>query len=757
MGNVACCKKPNEIIEDRDLFKKSSYKKEINFEQDFSEPEFPFLKNESKVKQDKDTNINLNNNMEEINNSPNNNIQEKYSLNKNMNYDIYKNSNYNTNYNTNIAVEKEEKKIIDIEEKRIDHQSTLGPSDNLRNKKNKNQQISQSPKDAIYNNNYKITKNEFEQKPIQGEVEINKYEERKRGNQPAYENNRTEQVINANVNINKNFYYQQNLNNNYNNNQFQTKNVSLNQQKKMDDNSETGPLDRVRKSNKLNNPNNNEIKQIKEPTNSSNYINQEKQIIGSEVKNQRNFQQKLVEEKYKYYVQPSNQSVEFVNNSKYFSNSASLNMSNENNLPKSQNQIQTQVEKSEININQNKQSIEQIPQNSSTLRPNNNINYNNTQQIEQKLTNPKSEIDDDIPKDSVIPNQNQIQQNIQNQNESENENENENIENNNNENSQVKEAYIQNQNGQIFPTIQLSDSEIEILYNKCLSKGSTEPDDDFSPEKYKQFYPEDEPFFNFDKGEVFQGQIISNPDDDNNIEIYEGEINENNKKHGFGISTTPLYVRKGTWRNGQFTGWGRESRRNGDVIEGKFINGVVNGKGTLKNNRGNIYVGDFVNSQREGYGELNTNRIHYIGEFKEDKLHGKGVIDFLKEGHRYEGEFKNNEINGKGVFRWKNGDVYEGEMSNGKMNGHGTYKYSDGQIYDGEYLNGLREGKGRIIYSNQVIYEGEFKKGHRFENGNIVDSTRINDNNDDGNNNDDNNINQNEGNYDNNEEYPQDN
>ena len=125
-------------------------------------------------------------------------------------------------------------------------------------------------------------------------------------------------------------------------------------------------------------------------------------------------------------------------------------------------------------------------------------------------------------------------------------------------------------------------------------------------------------------------------------------------------------MRKGTWRNGEFTGWGRESRRNRDVLEGKFINGNVCGKGYLKNNRGNIYFGDFVNSKREGYGELYTNKIHYIGEFRDDQLNGKGVIEFLKEGHKYEGEFKNNEINGKGIFSWKNGDVYEGEMSNGK-------------------------------------------------------------------------------------------
>ena len=730
MGNVACCKKPNEIIEDRDLFKKSIFKNEINFEEDFSEKELPFYKTKIKVKKEKNSNNNLKNNI---------------NMKKNINYESHKNTNDNTNYNNNISVEKEENKVIDLEKKNIEHQSTLGPSDNLRNKKAKNLQLSQSPKDATFINNYKNSKNEFEQKPIQGEVEIYKYEEKKRENEQINENKIIEQDLNTNVNINKNDYFQQNLNNRFNYNQIQPKNSSLNQQQqKINENLERGPMDRIRKSSKLNSSNNNEIKQIKEPKNSSHYKNSENQNIDVGVRKQKNSQQKLVDENYKYYNQPTNQTLEVVNKSKYESNSEPLNMSNENFLPQSQNQTHTYIENKSKNINQNNLSIEQIPKNSATLNPNDNINYNNAQQIEQKLPHPQQELDDDMPKDSNSPNQ--IQQNNKSQNEFDNN------ENNNNQNSQIKEAYIQNQNGQIFPAKQLSDSEIEILYNKCLSKGKTEPDDDFSPETYKQFYSEDEPFFNFNKGEVFQGQIISNPDDDNNIEIYEGEINENNKKHGFGISTTPLYVRKGTWRNGQFTGWGRESRRNGDVIEGKFINGVVNGKGALKNNRGNIYVGDFVNSQREGYGELNTNRIHYIGEFKEDKLHGKGVIDFLKEGHRYEGEFKNNEINGKGIFIWKNGDIYEGEMSNGKMNGHGIYKYSDGQIYDGEYLNGLREGKGRIIYSNQIIYEGEFKKGHRFENGNIIDNARINENNDDENDNEDNNVNQNSGNYDNNEE-----
>jgi hypothetical protein len=442
----------------------------------------------------------------------------------------------------------------------------------------------------------------------------------------------------------------------------------------------------------------------------------------------------LSTEKNRYFVQPTNQSIEFVNNSNYIKNSSSVNDSTEN-FPPKPSLVQSQFPKEISNKGEDIINKEKVLQNNQNY---NQEFYQNDQleenQIPQNTSDGRegsreSEIQDiqseegEAPKDS-----NEVYQkpflevdDIKN---------NENIDDNENENEdQIKEAYIQNPDGKIYPTKQLSDSEITMLYNQCLSKGETEPDDDFSPETYKKFYAEDDPFFIFDKGEISQGQIITSPEDINHLEIYEGEINENNKKHGFGIATTPFYVRKGTWRNGEFTGWGRESRRNKDILEGKFVNGKVNGKGILKNNKGNLYVGDFVNSQREGYGELNTNRIHYIGEFKGDQLYGNGVIEFIKEGHKYKGEFKNNEINGRGIFRWKNGDVYEGEMTNGKMNGHGTYKYSNGHIYDGDYIDGLREGKGRIIYSNKVIYEGEFKGGHRLEQGNIIYSNRTNDNN----------------------------
>ena len=252
----------------------------------------------------------------------------------------------------------------------------------------------------------------------------------------------------------------------------------------------------------------------------------------------------------------------------------------------------------------------------------------------------------------------------------------------------------------------------EKLLLKCRKNGTPPPDADFSLEGWKLFYPPDEKFFLWDKGRVIPNQIrINNENDDENLEIYEGEVNKNDEKHGYGILTTPKFVRKGTWRDGEFTGWCRESRVNGDIYEGKFIDGSIYGKGINKSYKGNLYVGDFVDNKREGMGELRTKRINYIGGFKNNKLNGKGKLKFLKEGHSYEGSFLNNEITGLGVFKWSNGDVYEGEMKNGRMDGYGKYLYANGQIYEGNYINGVKHGLGKMTYSNGKIYEGEFKNG----------------------------------------------
>ena len=269
--------------------------------------------------------------------------------------------------------------------------------------------------------------------------------------------------------------------------------------------------------------------------------------------------------------------------------------------------------------------------------------------------------------------------------------------------------------------------DIQKLLEKCRKKGIP-PDNDFKLDGWKIFYPPDEKFFLWEKGRTIKNQILAkNENNEENFEIYEGEVNKDCEKHGFGILITPKYVRKGTWRDGEFTGWCRESRANGDIFEGKFIDGAIFGKGINKNHKGNVYAGDFVDNKREGKGELKTQKIQYDGDFKYDKFNGKGKLLFIKEGHSYEGDFKNNEITGVGTFKWSNGDVYEGDMTNGKMNGYGKYTYSNGQIYEGNYVNGVKEGLGKLIYPNGKVYEGEFKKGKPYGEGTLItDGKRVN-------------------------------
>lgn len=254
---------------------------------------------------------------------------------------------------------------------------------------------------------------------------------------------------------------------------------------------------------------------------------------------------------------------------------------------------------------------------------------------------------------------------------------------------------------------------IDQLYIRCEVNGEVRPYDDFKIDGWKQFYPDDDKFFNWKKGtNILKNQTkIYNNNDLNNVQIYNGEINYDNQRHGEGKLTTTKYVRIGMWRNDKFTGWGRECRRNKETLEGRFVNGLVNGKGIFLNSKGDKYVGDFVDSRKHGKGELTTANIKYIGEFNNNKMDGKGKIKFLSEDHEYEGEFFNNQINGYGKFKWNNGDTYEGEMMSGKMHGMGKYKYNNGLIYEGRYSNGAKDGHGKLIYPDGKIFEGDFING----------------------------------------------
>ena len=239
------------------------------------------------------------------------------------------------------------------------------------------------------------------------------------------------------------------------------------------------------------------------------------------------------------------------------------------------------------------------------------------------------------------------------------------------------EEFINNQ-------YKLCDKEGQIIINN------------FDPNLWQKFYKNDDSFFITNPKILILKKAIKiiNPNDPKNISIYEGEINIKNQKHGYGMLTTPNMVYIGNWENDKFTGWGRITKRNGVILEGKFFNGVLEGKGIVENGQGGKYIGDFRNSKRHGKGILETDKIYYDGDFLDDKFNGNGKIIFKKENHSYEGEFLNNEINGYGIFKWNNGDYYEGEMKNGKMNGKGKYVNKNGYVFSGKYINDVKQPGG---------------------------------------------------------------
>ena len=188
---------------------------------------------------------------------------------------------------------------------------------------------------------------------------------------------------------------------------------------------------------------------------------------------------------------------------------------------------------------------------------------------------------------------------------------------------------------------EINAQKIKKRYNKKIKE-----ERDFSPDGYKKFYPPNDPFFKRPKGKKSHKVYYdkeNDEDSESNRAIYDGEM-INGKRHGIGKLTTKEFIREGTWKNDEFTGWGRESRPNGDILEGRFINGKLEGKGILRNSEGSSYIGDFVGSKRDGYGELDTKKANYRGEFKNNKFHGHGKIRIKEDDSEFEGIFRNGEI-----------------------------------------------------------------------------------------------------------------
>jgi hypothetical protein len=246
-------------------------------------------------------------------------------------------------------------------------------------------------------------------------------------------------------------------------------------------------------------------------------------------------------------------------------------------------------------------------------------------------------------------------------------------------------------------------TKIDNIIENFHKNGIPRKSDDFSYKNYTKFYPKEDPFFNLEEADSIHNHIkIYNENESNMnlIQIYKGDLNIRSERHGIGKLITQYYELNGMWKNDNFTGWGRQSRCNGEVFEGRFVNGLLNGKGIYLDSKSNKYLGEFKDMKRWGKGKLNTDTILYEGDFYDNKIQGKGKIKFLKSGIEYEGTFINDNIEGSGIFKWINGDIYEGEVKDGKMHGNGIYKYKNGKIYKGLFENGQIANNGNLKNSS---------------------------------------------------------
>ena len=222
------------------------------------------------------------------------------------------------------------------------------------------------------------------------------------------------------------------------------------------------------------------------------------------------------------------------------------------------------------------------------------------------------------------------------------------------------------------------------------SNGIPRNSDDFNHKNFSKFYSKQDPFFKYDNTGLIHNYILiynENQEDLSQMEIYEGDLNQKGQRHGLGKLVTQYYELKGLWKNDMFSGWGRQSRCNGEIYEGRFENGLLNGKGIFLDKKSNKYIGEFKNMKKWGKGKLISDKIIYEGDFINNKKEGKGRIKFLESNVIYEGTFINDNIEGYGIFKYTNGNIYEGEVKNWKMNGNGAYKYKNGKILKGRFVD----------------------------------------------------------------------
>ncbi|CAD8169318.1 unnamed protein product [Paramecium octaurelia] len=209
---------------------------------------------------------------------------------------------------------------------------------------------------------------------------------------------------------------------------------------------------------------------------------------------------------------------------------------------------------------------------------------------------------------------------------------------------------------------------------------------------------------------------------ENNNEIYYGEINEKQIKHGKGVQIIKNgdIIYEGIWEQDQLQ-WGQKTTFNENseccIFQGKMNNKKLNGVGLKKSSFEYEVKAHFMDDKIQGEGLLTTkNGDQYKGEFYDNKKHGHGEFQTTK-GDRYEGEFYKDKKQGRGTYYFPNGDIYNGQFQDDQIHGKGELKiYNTGDVYIGLFKNNKKEGDFEIKHSNGQSCKAAFKNDQEIGN-----------------------------------------
>ncbi len=201
-------------------------------------------------------------------------------------------------------------------------------------------------------------------------------------------------------------------------------------------------------------------------------------------------------------------------------------------------------------------------------------------------------------------------------------------------------------------------------------------------------------------------------------------------------------IYEGKIKDYRMNGKGKYTWSSEDRYEGDFVSDAFTGKGTLYYGEGSVYIGEFTDGKKNGKGvflwdNCDTSNIDafnydtvmaqadsltaltakelpggdwYVGEFSENKKHGKGVYHHGSE-DVYVGQFFKDAKHGKGKFFFAKGDIYDGEYEDDKINGTGVYLWDGGDKYEGEFAENAMHGKGKYTKADGKVIEGTFENG----------------------------------------------